>query len=123
MRDDLALLILDEKAPISDMVRVYKELTSYLINKHNHNKGITILANDEAIEGREEQFAMKANIHFFPDWKTNYHYRTGLRNALNQGELYIMKYHNNSWTFKEALMPDYDVLEVSSGLNVKPRKN
>jgi len=118
----LALLILDERAKTDDMIKSLKELNNLMREKYMA-QGITVLANDEAIDGKESDFAMKANTQFFLDWKINPEYRSLIRDALQGGEIYAMRQSEDGWKLEKATNGDYLILNEFENINLKPSFN
>lgn len=116
-----ALLILDEKANTEEMIRLYLNLNNSMIEKHGVN-GITVLVNDEAITGREQELEKKANIIFFPNWKNDIRYRNLIRQTLESTkDIYLMKQINDNWQLKKAQKDDYEILDYNEEINIKPK--
>ena len=87
--NDLALLILDERASAIAMAGIYHKLNNYLLEVYEKN-GITVLANDQALEGNGKFLEVSTGISFFSDWKINKEYRKCIEQALLTEDVYVM---------------------------------
>lgn len=121
MPKDFALLVLDENAPIDDMINTVLRVKQFLENK-TRGRGIVVMVNDEAIKGNEISFMKGAKIQFFQDWPTNLTYRNMIRDALESDHKFIMKKQNERWTFTEALPNDYEILDPDGMINIVPKR-
>ena len=116
----IALLVLDERASVEEMVTSYQLVNRIMREKYKEN-GLTVLANDDAIRGKELEFSARSNLRFIPDWERSLMYRNIIREALKQKEIYVMKQHNMDWMTIEAKENDYVILDSQRNTNVKPR--
>jgi len=115
-----ALLVLDEKADVADMINAYNEVNRLMRDKYQH-QGMTVLANDEAIVGRERDFQLGANIEFFPDWQETPLYRQLLREALDSEDIFVMRQKGSAWAYVRATRDDLEILNPDRKINIKPR--
>lgn len=113
------LLILDGNATIEDIIRTYNGLFREMQKKYGN--GVVILANDEVIKENQLELAVRAGIRFFPNWEVNDDYRNMLRAALRGDEIYIMKKVGQQWTYEKAKRREYEILEQSGRINLKPK--
>ncbi|MCD6476791.1 MAG: hypothetical protein J7K26_01325 [Candidatus Aenigmarchaeota archaeon] len=119
---EMALLILDKNASIEDMIKAYHGVNQEIREKYG-SQSITVLANDEAMQGNERHFSEQANIIFLPDWQINASYRNMLRQALGSENIYIMKKDGDCWKYVKASKDDYEVLDLDGNINIKPKNH
>jgi len=117
--NNMALLILDERGSVQDMVDCYARVNGKMIEKYNMN-GVTVLTNDEAIEGNEQELHRLAKISFFEDWKTQPVYRQMIRRCLSDEDIYIMRQAGDGWEVREAKEGEYEVLDPDGLTQAKP---
>ncbi|MFH1607829.1 MAG: hypothetical protein ABIA78_01725 [archaeon] len=118
----LALLILDENASVETIALTYKSLNVLMREKHNNQEGLTVLANDQAILGKEDELMEKTNIQFLPGWQNDSGYRDLIRNALLGDDVYLMERTEKMWGFKKAEPTDYEISDDGTIINLKPGK-
>ncbi len=119
LQDNMALLILDESSSALDMVKCYLEVNTKTLKKYRMN-GITVLTNDDAIRGNEDELQRLAGIRFFEDWEIQPMYREMIRESLGGEDVYVMKQTPTGWEIQEASQEDYQIIDSDGLIQAKP---
>ena len=102
------------------MIEAYNGVNQLMRDKYQH-PSMTVLANDEAIVGRERDFQLGSSIQFFPDWQETPLYRQMLREALDSEDIFVMRQKGSVWAYFRATRDDLEILDPDGKINIKPK--